>query len=277
MMAIKHILVNLLPVRPVVTAWQFRELIIGMTKREVLGRYRASWLGIFWSLLTPILLLLVYMFVFGVIFKARWPQPEGLEDSFAPLLFCGIIAYMTFSEILTRSPLLIVDNANYVKKVVFPLDILSWIAVANALFHFFISLLVLLAFIVLSGRGLSWTLIYVPVLVGLFSINLLGLAWLISAASVYIRDTTYVAGFLATALMFLSPVFYPKSAVPEQFAIVMDMNPLTFYIEAFRDVLILGRVPDLSSFLLAGFFSLLSFIVGYWFFQRVRKGFADVL
>lgn len=267
----------ILPLQSLNSAWQYRELITGMSKREVLGRYRGSWLGMFWSLLTPILLLLVYMFVFGVIFKARWPQPEGLEDSFAPLLFCGIIVYMAFAEVLTSSPKLIVMNANYVKKVVFPLDILSWVAIVNTLFHFFISLFVLMIFVLFLGNGLSWTLVYLPILITLFAINLLGLAWLLSACGVYIRDITYIAGFISTAMMFLSPVFYPRSAVPEKFGIVMDLNPLTFYIEAFRDVVVLGREPELSSLFLAGVASLLSFVIGYWFFQRVRKGFADVL
>ena len=263
--------------KPIISAWQFRDLIIGMAKREVLGRYRGSWLGIFWSLLTPLLLLLVYMFVFGLIFKARWPQSDGVDENFASLLFCGIIVYITFSEILTRAPRLIVDNASYVKKVVFPLDILSWVAVANALLHFFIYGAGLLIFVLLFGNGLSWAMLYLPVMVGLFMVNLLGIAWLVSACGVYIRDVTYIAGFVATAMMFLSPVFFPKSAVPEKFGLLMDMNPLTFYIEAFRSVLIIGEPPELSAILLASIFSLLSFVVGYWFFERVRKGFADVL
>jgi len=274
---LKQMVRGCLPMKPVITAWRFRELIIGMAKREVLGRYRGSWLGIFWSLLTPLLLLLVYMFVFGLIFKARWPQSDGVDGNFASLLFCGIIVYITFAEILTRAPRLIVDNASYVKKVIFPLDILAWVAVANALFHFFISMIVLIVFVLLLGNGLSWALFYLPVMVGLFMINLLGIAWLVSACGVYIRDTTYIAGFLATAMMFLSPVFFPKSAVPEKFAMLMDLNPLTFYIEAFRSVLVLGEAPAATGFILAVIFSLLSFIVGYWFFERVRKGFADVL
>lgn len=260
-----------------VSAWRHRELMWGMAKREVLARYRGSWFGLFWSLLTPILLLLVYMFVFGIVFKARWPQAEGVNDSFSSLLFCGIVVYMMFSEILTRSPRLIVDNANYVKKVIFPLDLMSWVATLGALFHLFLSLLVLFALVGIWGNGLTILVLYIPLLIGILVIFLLGLSWFISALGVYVRDISYVAGFLATALMFLSPIFYPKSAVPEAFARAMDWNPLTFYIEQFRNVVVLNKVPPVADLGQAVVVALLMFIFGYWFFNRVRKGFADVL
>lgn len=264
-------------ISPLITAWKSRELILSMAKREVLGRYRGSWFGLFWSLITPILLLLVYMFVFGVVFKARWPQAEGIDEGFASLLFCGIIIYSIFSELLTRSPRLIVDNANYVKKVVFPVEILGWIALLNSLFHFFLSLVVLVTFVAIFGAGISWHLILVPGLTLIFIVHLIGMTWLVSALGVYIRDISYVAGFLSTALIFLSPVFFPKAAVPENFALAMDYNPLTFYIESFRQVIVLSQVPDLRSVLIAIAISIFSFVTGYWFFQKTRKGFADVV
>ncbi|MCV6627388.1 MAG: ABC transporter permease [Cellvibrionaceae bacterium] len=264
-------------VAPLVSAWLNRQLLIGMAKREVLARYKGSWFGLLWSLLTPILLLLVYMFVFGLVFKARWPEAENLPEGFSSLLFCGLMAYLMFSEILTRSPNLIIDNVNYVKKVVFPLDILSWVAIAGAIFHFMLSTVVLLSFTAIWGAGLHWQILYLPLLLVVFTIFLLGLSWLLSALGVFIRDVSYVAGFLATAFMFLSPIFYPKSAVPEDFARIMDYNPLTFYIEQFRNVLVLGVEPDLSELGQALFIAVLLFIVGYSFFIRVKKGFADVL
>lgn len=262
---------------PVTTAWQFRDLVYNMAQREVLSRYKGSWLGLVWTLVTPILLLLVYMFVFGFIFKARWPQSSGVDEGFASLLFCGIIVYMMFSEVLNRSPRLIVDNVNYVKKVVFPIEILSWIAIVNALFHFSISCVVLLVFVFFSDKNFSWHLLYFPFLIILFTLFLAGISWFVSALGVYIRDVTYVAGFLTTALTFLSPVFYPKSIVPERFAMIMDLNPLTFYIESFRQIMVLGESPEFSAILIAAVISVSVFFLGYWFFQRVKKGFADVL
>lgn len=262
---------------PVQLLWHFRRLTLNMARREVLSRYRGSWLGLVWTLVTPLLLLLVYMFVFGFIFKARWPQSSGVDEGFAALLFCGIIVYLMFSEVLNRAPRLIVDNVNYVKKVVFPIEILSAVSIVNALFHFCIAALVLLVFVLFSGKGLSLALCYFPWLVLIFMLFLAGLSWFVSALGVYIRDVVYVTGFLTTALTFLSPVFYPKSIVPERFAMVMDLNPLTFYIEAFRSIMVLGQEPPLSALLIASAVALLVFVVGYAFFQRVKKGFADVL
>lgn len=262
---------------PFIRVWQYRELVFGMTKRAILARYQGSWLGLFWTLLTPLLLLLVYMFVFGVIFKARWPQAEGGEGNFAALLFCGIIVHMFFAEILASGPRLIVDNANYVKKVVFPLEMLSWISLGTAAFHFMIAIFVLFAVVILSGGGLSWTLLYVPLLTLIFMVHLLGLSWMVSACGVYVRDISYVAGFVVTAMVFLSPVFYPASAVPKAFAIVMNANPLTFYIESFRRVVVLGEPILFIDIMWAAVLAVVFFAVGIWFFSRVKKGFADVL
>ncbi len=262
---------------PLIHAWRYRELLYEMTKRSILARYRGSWLGIFWTLLTPFLLLLVYMFVFGIVFKARWPQPDGTEGHFAPLLFCGIIVHMLFAEMLSSAARLIVDNANYVKKVVFPLDILSWISLGTAVFHFVVAIIVLFGVVIVSGGGLSWTVLYVPLLTLIFMVHLLGMSWLVSACGVYIRDVNYIAGFIVTAMVFLSPVFYPASAVPKAFAMVMNANPLTFYIESFRRVVVLGEPVLFVDLAWAICLAVVSFVVGFWFFKRVRKGFADVL
>ncbi len=259
------------------SAWQHRQLMFEMTRREILARYQGSWLGLFWTLLTPLLLLLVYMFVFGVVFKARWPQVDGGDTNFSTLLFCGIIVHMFFAEVLSAASKLIIDNANYVKKVVFPLDILSWVSLGEAAFHFAVAVLVLFGLVIVTGVGLHWTLLYIPILMVIFSMHLLGMSWLVSACGVYIRDVKYVAGFVVTAMVFLSPVFYPASAVPESFAMVMNINPLTFYIEAFRSVVVLGEAVAVSELAWAALLAVLSFVIGFWFFERVKKGFADVL
>src|SRR5690606_2162284 len=156
--------------------WRYRELIGAMARREILGRYRGSWLGIFWSLLTPLLLLGVYTFVFGVIFQARWPQTSGVDENFAALLFCGIIVHGFFAEILTRAPRLILDNANYVKKVVFPLDVLAWIASLTSAFHVLIAFLVLLVFVLAVGKGLALSLLLLPLWLMCFLLLVMGFA-----------------------------------------------------------------------------------------------------
>lgn len=254
-----------------------RVLISAMTAREIAGRYKGSWLGIFWSLLMPVLLLIVYTFVFGVIFQARWPQSEGVDENFAAMLFCGIIVHALFAEVLTRAPKLIIENSNYVKRVIFPLGILSWITVFSSVFHFLIAFLILVTSVVLFGNGVSWTILWLPLWLLAITLWMVGVAWFFSALGVYLRDLSYVAGFLATVLIFLSPVFYPMSAVPEGFAKAMSINPLTFYIESLRHIVVLGQLPDLGECITAGVISLVVFFMGFAFFQRVRPGFADVL
>lgn len=258
-------------------ALRHRELLAAMLKREMLGRYRGSWLGLLWSLLTPLLLLLVYVFVFGVVFQARWPQVDAGSGDFAALLFAGISVYFFCAEVITGSPKLVVDNANYVKKVVFPLDVLVWVKVLAAMLHFLISLVLLVAFVWWRlGPPAIW-LLTLPLLIVPLTLLLTGIAWLFSGIGVYVRDLTYVAGFLATALMFLSPVFYPVSAVPESFGLVMELNPLSFYIEAFRTVVVLREPLDIVTLSRAWFIALAVFVAGFALFRRVRRGFADVL
>lgn len=252
-------------------------MIFGLSKREVLARYKGSWLGMLWSLITPILLLLVYMFVFGVIFQARWPQSNGVDENFAALLFSGIVIYMYFSEQLTSSPTLILRHANFVKKVVFPLDALAWVSVFSSLFHFLLSLLVLLVFVAIWGGGLASSLLAMIPLTIVLSIQLVALVWFVSALGVFIRDTVYVATFLSTALFFLSPIFYPIDAVPESFGRVMELNPLSFYIEATRTIVVLGQWPDWIALAKAGGLALISYGMAFLFFNRVKRGFADVM
>lgn len=257
--------------------WRYRQLVAAVTRREIQGKYRGSWLGALWSLLIPLSLLAIYTFVFGVIFQARWPSSNGLDENFAALLFCGIIIHGFFAEVMTRSPRLIVENSNYVKRVVFPLDILAWTTTFSALFHFCISLVILFGFVLLWANGLFWTILLVPVILLPLVILLIGLSWLLSSMGVYLRDLQYVCNFLATALIFLSPVFYPMSAVPDSFATAMRINPLTFYIDAMRDVVVLGVMPDWGAYTVALVIAVVIFILGYLFFNRVRHGFADVL
>ncbi len=256
---------------------QYWSLFYVMAKRDIQERYRGSLLGLFWSILNPVLLLLVYGFVFGLIFKARWPTVNGIDSNFSVLLFCGLVTHMFFADVLNRSAQLIVGNANYVKKVVFPLNLFSGILTFSAGFHFCISFCIAWCYALYFGAVLSWYILFFPLIFLMFCGLLIGISWLVSGLGVYFRDITYVSGFLSTAIMFLSPIFYPKEAVPQAFSAVMEYNPLTYYVEAFRGIAIYGRLPDpnasMKAFVVASVFLLL----GYLFFNRVKKGFADVL
>lgn len=258
--------------------WRNRQLITQMTKREVVGRYKGSVMGLTWSFFNPVFMLVVYTFVFSVVFKARWGV--GGEDSktlFAVVLFVGMIVHGLFAEVLNRAPGLILSNVNYVKKVVFPLEILPVISMAAALFHSLISLVVLLiAFIVFNGF-LHWTVIFIPLVLLPFIIFTLGLAWMFASVGVFLRDVGQVIGMATTVIMFLAPVFYPVSAVPERFRPWLLINPLTFIIEQAREVLIWGHLPNWIGLI---FYSVIAIAVawaGFALFQKTRKGFADVL
>jgi lipopolysaccharide transport system permease protein len=256
-----------------------RQLIVQMIKREVVGRYQGSAMGLTWSFLNPVFMLVVFTFVFSEIFKSRWVGTGGDESKtqFAMVLFVGMIVLNLFSEVINRAPNLIVNNVNYVKKVVFPIEILPVIAMGAALFHSFISLGVLgLAFFMFNGY-LNWTIIFIPVVLFPMVILSTGVAWMLASLGVFLRDVGQTIGIITSVLMFLSPVTYPITAVPERFRPFIMANPLTFIIEQAREVLIWGHMPNWIGL---GVYTLLALLIswaGYAWFQKTRKGFADVL
>jgi len=256
--------------------WRNRQLIVQMTKREVVGRYKGSVMGLAWSFFNPVFMLVVYTFVFSVIFKSRWGSGDS-KTLFAVVLFVGMIVLGLFSEVLNRAPSLILSNVNYVKKVVFPLEILPVIAMGAALFHSLISLGVLLVAFVLFNGYLHWTVIFTPLVLLPLVIVTLGISWILAAIGVFLRDVGQTIGIITTVLMFLSPVFYPVTSVPERFRPFIMANPLTFIIEQAREVLIWGHCPNWIGL---GIYTVAATVVawaGYALFQKTRKGFADVL
>ncbi|WP_156485019.1 ABC transporter permease [Erwinia sp. ErVv1] len=256
-----------------------RQLIYQMSKREVVGRYRGSAMGLLWSFINPIFMLAVYTFVFSVVFKARWGASSAADSKsdFAIILFVGLIIHTLFAEALIRAPTLIISNVNYVKKVVFPLEILSITNIACVVFHSVISLIVLLTACLIFNGYIHWTAVFLPLVFFPLIIFTLGLSWFLSALGVYLRDIGQTISILMTVLMFLSPIFYPISALPVKFQSIIMLNPLTFIIEQAREVLVWGRFPDFYG--IAIYTCVATFImwVCYVWFQKTRKGFADVL
>jgi lipopolysaccharide transport system permease protein len=263
----------------VTSLWHNRQLIVQMTKREVVGRYKGSVMGLAWSFLNPVFMLAVYTFVFSVVFKSRWSGAGGDESTtqFAVVLFVGMIVHGLLAEVLNRAPTLVLSNANYVKKVIFPLEILPVIALGVALFHCLVSIVVLLIAFFLFNGYLQWSVVLLPLVLLPLAILILGLAWLLASLGVFLRDVGQTIGIITTVMMFLSPVFFPVSALPEQYRPLLMANPLTFIIEQSREVLIWGRLPDWTEL---GVYTLAATLVawaGYAWFQKTRKGFADVL
>jgi len=267
------------PIEMAMSVWRNRSLIREMTKREVLGRYRGSVLGLGWSLFHPLVMLAIYTFVFSVVFRTRWPDMTGNSGTldFALALFVGMILHSLFAECVNRAPNLIISNANYVKKVVFPLEILPWVAMGSALFHGVISLIVLLAILILIHGTAPLTVFLIPFVILPLLFVTLGVAWFLSALGVYLRDMGQVIGIITSIMLFLSPVFYPASAVPAAFRPLLYMNPLTFIIEQARDVVFIGKLPSWTGLLIYAIGSLFIAWAGFAWFQKTRKGFADVV
>ena len=256
-----------------------RQLIVQMIRREVVGRYRGSVLGIFWSLFNPLFMLAVYTFVFSVVFKSRWGDASAGDNKtqFAVLLFAGMIVHSLLAEVLNRAPYLIPGNVNYVKKVMFPLEVLPIVALGSTLFHAVVSLLVLLVAFVLFNGFMHWTVLLIPIVWFPLLLATLGFAWMLASLGVFLRDVGQLIGIITTVLLFLAPVFYPLSAIPQKFQFWILLNPITFMIEQTRQVVIWGKMPNWSGLGVYFLCSLVVLWVGFWWFQKTRKGFADVL
>lgn len=260
------------------TIWHHRALILQMTVREVVGRYRGSFMGLAWSFFNPLLMLLVYTFVFTTVFHSRWVENSSSDKaSFAIVLFVGMIVFAIFADNINRAPSFIISNANYVKRVVFPLEILPVVGMGASIFHAFVSLLVwLAAYVILVGIP-HITALLLPIVIAPFVVAILGMSWFLASVGVFLRDVGQTVGILTTAMMFLSPVFYSVDNLSPQFKSLVMANPATFVIEQARTVLVWGRMPDWTGL---GIYSLVSILLawcGFWWFQKTRSGFADVL
>lgn len=265
------------PTEMVGSLWRHRGLVTLLVKREIAGRYRGSVLGLVWSFFHPLLMLATYTFVFSVVFQARWGGQGDSKFEFALVLFAGLIVYTLFAECLNRAPSLILSNVNYVKRVVFPLEVLAWVSLGSSLFHLLISFCVWLgAYVFVFGAPPSTVYLFPLMLLPLIFITL-GLSWIFAALGVYVRDVGQVVGVLTSVLMFLTPIFYPITILPPDFQFWLSLNPLTSIIGWARDVLIWGHAPGWLAF---GLFTLVTLGVawfGFAWFQKTRKGFADVL
>lgn len=259
------------------SAWKNRVLIARLTRREIEARYRGSFLGVLWSLVVPIILLAVYTFVFSVVFQARWEGAIDNRGHFALVLFSGLILFNVFSECLSRAPSLMLQHVSYIKKVVFPLEILPWVVLFAALFNAFVSFLVLgLGYLFFLGVP-PWTAALVPLLIIPHLLLTLGVSLFLASVGVFIRDLQHVVGVAIMVLMFLTPIFFPLSAVPESFRAVIRWSPLSIAVEGIRDLIFWSKLPSPSVW---GVYFVACWMIawlGYVWFIKTKKGFADVI
>jgi len=258
--------------------WRQRDLLRQFTRREIEGRYRGSFLGIFWSFVNPLLLLSIYTFVFGIVFQARWPASRATNlQEYALVLFCGITVFNIFGECVNRAPGLIVGVPNYVKKVVFPLEMLPVAALAAALFHALVSLGILLVANLLIAGPIHWTLILLPIVSLPLLFLCLGITWFLASLGVFARDSGYVISLLVQMLFFTSAIFYAPEAIPEPFRSLQRFNPMVSIVENVRRIILWGTLPSWAELALWLPISALIMVLGYAFFMKTKKGFADVI
>lgn len=266
------------PVEMIASFWCNRQLILQMGKREAIGRYRGSIMGLAWSFFNPLLMLVIYTFVFSVVFKARWGiGADESKTDFAIILFVGLIVHGLFAECINRAPTLIISNVNYVKKVIFPLEILPWIVFSSALFHTAISLVVLLLAQLIFNQHIPLTAVFFPLVLIPLMFGTMGLAWFLASLGVYLRDVSQITGLFTTVMLFISAVFFPITALPERYQSWLHFNPLAVIIEQSRKVLIFGQLPSVAAWSVMMVLGIVMAWAGFAWFQKTRKGFADVL
>ncbi|MGH8032426.1 MAG: ABC transporter permease [Luteimonas sp.] len=252
-----------------------RQLLGKLILRDVEARYQGSAFGLLWSIGTPILMLGVYWFFLGVVLQARWGTAPVAH--FPVILFSGLIVHQFFAEVLARASGLIIVHSTYVHKVVFPIEVLPWMTVATAAFHLLINCVILFVGQIVIAHYVPATWIFLPIVLLPILPLVVGLSWIISSLGVYLRDIAQVVPLVIMMMMFMSPIFYSIDMVPAKYRVFIWLNPLTAVIEQVRRVTIEGRAPDAMVMLVYAFAGLFVMAVGYWWFARTKKGFADVL
>jgi len=264
---------------PLRSVFHNKDLVLKLGIRDLAQRFRSSKLGMLWTLIQPVAVVAMFYFVFSVVFENRWRHPDEPRGEFILALFAGFLVYNLFAEIVGRSPTLITGNPNYVKKLVFPLDVLPFVPAVGAVISAGISSLILLVlFMVVRHEVPYGTALLLPIL--LFPVFLLaiGVSWFLSALCTYFKDVPHAVPLILQALVFLSPVLYSMDRVPEGVVRdLMSMNPLRVPIELVRGALLDGSMPEWTSFNTNLLAAVVVFFLGYALFNRTRSGFADVL
>jgi len=253
-------------------------LFLQMLKRDIQQRYRGSQLGFLWAFFYPVLMLLVYTFVFSIVMRVRWGIPGQENLGFGLILFAGLLCHSLMAEIVISAVSSIRSNSQYVKKVVFPIEIISLVTIANAIFHMMLGIGILLIVFVITGNSLHWTLLLTPIVLLPFIVFLTGLSWFLAVLGVYVRDLGQIVGVLMTVLMFMCSILFPFDRLPlELQPYVLWLNPLTIIVEQLRAVMLFGQQPDWQLLGVYSIGALAMFFTGTWLFQRTRDGFADVI
>lgn len=259
------------------TLYKNSYLLGQLVKKDIRQRYQGSVLGVFWSFLVPVLMLVIYTFIFSEVFQAKWDMDTSDTYQFALMLFCGLSAFNLVGEVMNRSTMFIAAHTNYVKKVIFPLEMLPVVLALSALFHCAISFGILIVAKLILYHNLSPTLYLILPAMAPLIVLAVGLGLFISAVSVYLKDMGNAISVIVTVLMYISPVFFPLDAVPDGFRAFCEMNPMTYIIENFRNVVLYGKYLDGRFFAMSCAAAFAVYLIGYAVFMRAKEGFADVI
>ena len=261
-------------------AWQRRDLLWQLSVRNIESRYKGSMLGIAWSFIQPLIMLCIYTFVFSIVFKAKFGDiPNDNRLAFAVVLFSGMAVFAVFADSLVGACYLITGNQNYVKKVVFPLELLPLSHVASVVVNSIPSFLLVMVGMAVCGEPFhfSWTILLLPLSIIPLWLLTLGMSFFMASLAVYIRDLSYVVGLFTQILFFMTPIFYPIEVVPEQFRWILQTNPLSLIVENTRALLLYGKIPAGTEILIPFVTGIVIFQLGFFWFYKSKKGFADVL
>jgi len=256
--------------------YYYRNLIWSFVVRDLQGRYVGSTMGLFWSLINPIMTLLLYLYVFSVILKVKFGQNGSLSD-FALYLFCGMLPWLAFQETVIRSTNSIVDNANLIKKFMFPSKILTVYLSISSLVNELIGLVVLIIAIIVITHKISYFIFFLPLIIIFQLIFTLGLGWIFACINVFFRDTAHLIGVIMMVWMFLTPIFYPESMIPQEFQLIIKINPMAYLVRAYRDILLNNKLPYISDILTFMVISIIVFFGGYYLFKKTQHQFSDVV
>jgi lipopolysaccharide transport system permease protein len=249
--------------------YQYRELLKTNVKKDIRGKYKASFLGVLWSFINPLLMVAVYAIVFPYIMRVQTPN-------YLIFLICGVIPWNWFTTVISQGTTCITNNANLIKKVYFPREILPISSVTSGLVNFLISCIIILIFVLAGGLGLSWHLIFLPLIALVQYVITLALIFLLSAFNVYVRDVEYIVMFIINMLFYATPVLYSSDMFSSGWFIwIFRLNPMAHIINAYRDIFYVHEIPQITTLLIILVLGLLALVICYKIFKKLEKRFAE--
>lgn len=261
---------------PVQSIWRNRTLIRSMARRDILARYRGSFGGALWTVLNPLLLMSAYFFVFGIVLRARFGADQS-KTGFALYFLAGMLPWLAFSEPVGRAPYVVVEHRNFVKKLVFPLEILPVAQVVSGFITELFALAVFLVFMIVARGRIPESAAWLPALLIPQLLFTAGVCWFLAALGAYVRDLGQIMGFLLTLWFFLTPICYPETGLPAAALPILGKNPLFTLVRGYRAALLDGHPPDFRALWKLWVIGAIAFVLGYAWFHKLRKSFADVI